>query len=80
MQNLLPLVYKEIFHILNVLATLQNHSLHEVSIITRVVHGSHSWVIFIYLAEEQTKWDENRMENDVKNGYCEHPGKEILEK
>ena len=23
----------------------------------RVVHGSHSWLIFVYLAEEQTKGD-----------------------
>jgi hypothetical protein len=22
----------------------------------------------------------NGMKNDIKNGYCEHPGKEILEK
>ena len=34
----------------------------------------------MYLAEKQTKVTENDVENDVKNGYHEHPGKEILEK
>ena len=37
---------------------------------------THFWLIFMYLAEKQTKVTEN----DAKNGYREHPGKEILEK
>ena len=37
---------------------------------------THFWLIFMYLAEKQTKGNEN----DVKNGYHEHPGKENLEK
>ena len=40
----------------------------------------HFWLIFMYLAEKQTKGNENDMKNDVKNGYREHPGKENLEK
>jgi hypothetical protein len=27
------------------------------SVLNRVVHGSHFRLIFVYLAEEQTKWD-----------------------
>jgi len=34
----------------------------------------------VYLAEKQTKGNENGMKNDVKNGYREHPGMEIFKK
>jgi hypothetical protein len=34
---------------------------------------THFWLIFVYLAEKQTK-------SDVKNGYHDQPGKEISEK
>ena len=34
----------------------------------------------MYLAEKQTKVTENDVENDAKNGYSEHPGKEIFRK
>ena len=50
----------------------------------RVVHGSHSWAIFSLFSNpllciwQRNKW--KGMKNDVKNGYCEHPRKEILEK
>ena len=41
---------------------------------------THFRLIFMYLAEKQIKVTENDVENDAKNGYREHPGKEILEK
>ena len=50
----------------------------------RVVHGSHSWAIFssflcIWQRNKQ-KETKNGMKNDVKNGYRETPGMEIIEK
>ena len=51
-----------------------------VVIVIRVVHGSHFWAIF---GSFSCIWQRNKqkgIKNDVKNGYCEHPGKENLEK
>ena len=50
----------------------------------RVVHSSHSWAIFgsflsIWQRNKQ-KVAKNGMQNDVKNVYHEHSGKENLEK
>ena len=51
---------------------------------SRVVHSSNFWLIFssflsIWQRNKQ-KGTKNGMENDVENGYCEHPGMGILEK
>jgi len=46
----------------------------------RVVHSKHFWAIFGSFSHVWEKNDQNDpkngMKNDVKNGYCEHPGKQ----
>ena len=67
--------------------TLTDQILHTLGLFTVAILGpfsahfqTHFRLIFMYLAEKQTKVTENDVENDAKNGYREHPGKEILEK